>query len=670
MEKIGNYILQEQIRETRKAVIFRAHTHGEAPKYIIKILKTKDPTPSESARFRQECNLIKNLDIDGIVRIYDVIEQDNHFVIVEEDFDGVSLKELIKTEKIDLKSFLQIAERVSEILGGIHKSNIVHLDIKPDNILINEQAGQIKIADFGIAAILTHANEELYHPEVIDDTLVYISPEQTGRMNRTIDYRTDLYSLGITFYEMLTGDVPFRSNDPMELIHAHIARKPSPSHNSTFPIPSIITEIIAKLLSKNPEERYQNGFGVMADIQECIRQVDEKQNIESFELGKHDISNRFIIPQKLFGREKDIGRLISSFDTVATRKNGAAIMVVMGAPGIGKSAMINEIYKPIVARKGYFISGKYEQFRRDKPYSGIIQAFQLFVKQILSESEERIALWKESLFNVLGDSGKVITDVIPEVELIIGKQSDLPVLGPEESKNRFNFIFEKFTGVFPAKEHPVALFLDDLQWADSASLQLLQNILTGSGLNYFFLILSYRDNEVNESHPVMDFLRHIEKNKARLDKITLGALTTRDVTDFIKYFLRCSDQEGMELAELLVKKTGGNPFFVNQFLHTLYNEKMIVHEGALGWRWDVNKISQMQVTDNLVDMMAGKISRLPEATQTVLKICACIGNRFDLETLAAVQGTSVDQALGDLTEAVNEGLVSRFWNMYIFHHDR
>ena len=339
-------------------------------------------------------------------------------------------------------------------------------------------------------------------------------------------------------------------------------------------------------------------------------QLEEKQKIEAFELGTHDISNRFIIPPKLFGREKEINILMERFEDVASKAKGAAVMVVSGAPGIGKSAMVNEIHKPIVARRGYFISGKYEQFRRDKPYSAIIQAFQVLVKQILSESEERIRVWRENILKALGANGKVITDVIPEVELIIGKQPELPALGPEESRNRFNFVFEKFTSVFPQKEHPVALFLDDLQWADLASLQLMKNILTGSDLNHFFLILSYRDNEVSDSHPVMDFLREVEKIRVAVDRITLGALTEKDVTDLITYFLRCSEEKGAALAELLMKKTGGNPFFVNQFLHTLYNEKIIVLDGALGWQWDIDEINRMQVTDNLVEMMAGKIGKL------------------------------------------------------------
>ncbi len=673
MEKFADYILREKIHETKNSIIYRGHKENEAQQCIIKLLRTKYPTPSEIARFRQEYDLIKDLDLKGVIKTFDIIIHGDGFALILEDFDGVSIKSLLdEKEKFDLKSFLAISAKIAEALGHIHEKEIVHKDIKPHNILINPTTQVVKITDFGISTVLTHENDEVYNPDFITGTLAYMSPEQTGRMNRTVDYRTDFYSFGITMYEMLTGSLPFKSqdHDPIELIHSHIAVMPEPPMSIYPDIPEVLSDMVMRLLAKAPEERYQNGFGIMADINECIKQFEEKQNIEAFELGRFDISNKFITPPKLFGREKETEDLISGFDAVATRKTGSAVMVVAGPPGIGKSAMVHEIHKSIVARKGYYISGKYEQFRRDKPYSAIIQAFQVLAKQILSESEERISIWRENLLKALGANGKVITDVIPEVELIIGKQPDLPTLGPEESRNRFNFVFEKFMAVFPQKEHPLVVFLDDLQWSDLASLQFLKNILTGSGMNYFFLILSYRDNEVGEFHQVMDFLGYIEKSKVKINRITLGTLTVRHIADLIKYFLRCSEEKATKLAELLVKKTGGNPFFVNQFLQTLYNEKMIVHEGAHGWRWDVEKISLMQVTENLVDMMAGKIGRLSKGTQEVLKICACIGNRFDLETLAAVRGSSVDLALVDLTEAINEGMVSPLGDLYVFHHDR
>jgi PAS domain S-box-containing protein len=670
MENIGDYILQKKIHETRISTTYRGHKKNEAQPLIIKFLKTNHSTPSEVARFRQEYERIKKLDLKGVIKTIDVLHYKEGFWLCQEDFVGIPIKNgLDKKESFDLKSFLKISAHIAETLGNIHAHGIIHRAIKPDNILINPTTGDIKITNFGISTIITHENDETYSPDFIKGTLAYTSPEQTGRMNRTVDYRTDLYSLGIILYEILTGILPFQSNDPMELIHAHIAIMPEPPVKINSKIPVIVSDIIMRLLAKNPEARYQNGFGLETDFRQCLERLGKGKKIESFELGKNDISNRFIIPQKLFGRENDIEKLIASFEEVANNERGVSVMVVTGAPGIGKSALVNEIHKPIVAKRGYFISGKYEQFRRDKPYSAIIQAFQVLVKQILSESEERISLWRTALLKVLGDNGKVITDVIPEVELIIGKPSDLPSLGPEESKNRFNFVFDKFIRLFPQREHPVTLFLDDLQWADLASLQLLKLIMT-SEIQHLFLIFSYRDNEVDEKHPVTDLLKEALKNNINVDKITLSPLKKKEVTDLIVNFLRCPEERGFGLAESVQKKAGGNPFFVIQFLHTLYNEKMIVHNGADGWQWDLGEISRMKVADNLVEMMAGKIGKLSAVTQDILKICACLGNRFDLESLAIVRSTSVDVALNDLTDAIQEGLVNRIGDFYVFHHDR
>ena len=671
MEKIQDYTILEKIAETRGSLVYRGRKEDEHDTAVIKVLKTQFPSLSEIARYKQEYELIKSIDLDGVIKTYDLLEHDGTFALVLEDFDGISIKDLLKKKKsYDVKEFLKTAMKIADVMGKLHLKDIVHRDIKPHNILINQKSKILKITDFGISAVLTHENDEVYNPDFIQGTLSYMSPEQTGRINRTVDYRTDLYSFGITLYEMITGTLPFSSYDPMEIIHSHIAVMPAPPFMLNPGIPQMISDIIMKLLSKTPEERYQNSFGLAADLRECMIQMDAKGKIDQFGLAVHDISNKFIIPQKLCGREKEIDILLSSFENVTSREKGAAAVVVSGAPGIGKSALVHEILKPIVAKRGYFISGKYEQFRRDKPYSAIIQAFQVLVRQILSESEEMIRIWKEDLLTVLGGNGRVITEVIPDIEMIIGKQPELTVLGPVETKNRFNFVFEKFTNVFPAKGHPIALFLDDTQWADRASLQLMKNIITNSEIRNFLLILSFRDSEVDEAHPITHFLRDIGKYNIKISRILLGPLVEEDIKDLIMNFLKCTDTRGTELAYLLHRKTGGNPFFVNQFLLTLYNEKMIVPDETLGWRWDLAEINSMQVTDNLVEMLAGKIGKLSSKTQEVLKICACIGNRFDLETLASVRGKSIYEALQDLTDAIQHGLVSPLGDIYIFHHDR
>jgi len=668
MDKFADYVLKEKIHETRKSIIYRGHKENETQPLIIKLLKTTNPTPAEIARFKQEYDLVKKLDVQNIIKIFDLVEDNNQYAIIEEDFGGISLKETLKTNKLDLKSFLQIASKVSETLGLIHKNNIIHLDIKPDNILINPEKGEVKITDFGISAVLTHVNDELYNPDVIEGTLSYMSPEQTGRMNRGVDYRTDIYSLGATFYEMLIGEVPFKSKDPMELIHSHIARQPLSPGDLNASVPPVLSAMILKMLSKNPEERYQNCLGLMADIDECLNQLNQKGRIDDFPVATKDISIRFNIPRSLVDRDNERIELMRCFER--TCKGLSEMMLVTGQPGIGKSALVNEIYKPIIAKKGYFIFGKYDQFRKDVPYSAIIQSFQGLIRQIISESEEKIQSWRETLLSALGPNGKVITDVIPELEIIIHKQPDLPLLGPEESINRFNLVFQNFINVFTSEEHPLALFLDDLQWADQASLKLLENLMTTYETKYLFLIGAYRDNETNDAHPLILTLNKIAKKGRKIHNIKLGPLNVSSINQIIMNVLICQAERSLPLAELISKKTAGNPFFVIQFLKNIYDNHLLQLNTKTGWEWDIDKIREMQVTENVIEFMADKISHFPKNTQEILRICACIGNRFDLESLAVVSGKSINETLTDLNSAIQEDMISLHGNLYKFHHDR
>jgi len=668
METFADYILTEKIHETRNSVIYRGHKKNEGEPLIIKLLKTVNPTASEIARFIQEYRLLKTLNIPNIIKIYDLVRDNDRYAIIEEDFGGISLKERLKDKNLNLNTLLQIFSKVSQTLGIIHQNNIVHLDIKPDNILVNPENNEVKITDFGISAVLTHANDEIYNPDVIEGTLSYMSPEQTGRMNRGVDYRTDIYSLGVTIYEMLTGEVPFKSKDPMELIHSHIARQPLPPHVLNPSIPPVLALMVMKLLSKNPEERYQNCLGLMADIDECLRQLNVMGKIDDFPIATKDISIRFNIPRTLVDRDHERMELMKCFER--TCKGLSEIILVTGQPGIGKSALVNEIYKPIIAKKGYFIFGKYDQFRRDVPYSAIIQAFQGLIRQIISESEQRIQSWKENLLAALGPNGRVITDVIPELELIIDPQPELPSLGPEESVNRFNMVFQKFISVFTTEEHPVALFLDDLQWADQASLKLLENLLTTYETKYLFLIGAYRDNEIHDAHPLTLTLDKIRKKGRKINNIKLGPLNANSVNMIIMNVLLCDAEKSMPLAELINKKTGGNPFFVIQFLKNIYDNHLLKLNPQSGWEWDIEEIRKMQVTENVVEFMAKKISLLPKKTQDILKICACIGNRFDLEMLSVVSGKPIEETLEDLTSAIQEDMISLYGNIYKFHHDR
>ncbi|MBN1662462.1 MAG: diguanylate cyclase, partial [Deltaproteobacteria bacterium] len=602
--------------------------------------------------------------IDGIAQTLDIIDEEDRIALVLEDFGGVSLKEVLQEGNLSIERFLDLAIRLSEILGNIHRHNITHRDIKPLNILLNRETGMIKITDFGIATEI----KEMYDPGVMEGTLAYISPEQTGRMNRPVDYRTDLYSLGITFYEMLTGQVPFMSKDPLEIIHSHIARAPVPPDRLNAQIPPPLSDMVMRLLSKAVEDRYQNAFGLMADLTACLDQLRTTGRTEPFELGRLDHSLRFIIPQMVVGRDHELQILFEAFDWV--NHGGAGIILVAGEPGIGKSTLVNEIQKPIVEARGYFISGKYEQFRRHVPYSAIVQAFQAFTRRLMTESEERIRLWKEKLLWALDSNGKVITNAVPEMELIIGQQPDIPELGPEENQNRFNMVFKNFLRVFAEREHPLVFFLDDLQWADTASLKLIQSIATDQDTRFILLIGAYRDNETAAHHPLMLTVDAIRKTGLTINTITLGAINPNDVNRIVSSLLQCTPDLSFSLAQIVYEKTKGNPFFVNRFLETLYREGLIAADTAGGWIWDLKKIEEMEVTDNVAQFMADKMKDLPPDSLHIIEICACIGNRFDLQTLSSIAPHPLDKILSLIDTLIEEGLIHPKGNLYQLRHDR
>ena len=668
MDRIKDYHIIEQLEETKSSIIYRARKENKAETFIIKTLKAVNPYPSEVARFKQEYEIIRNISLDGVVKTYEILEDDNRFALVLEDFNGVSIRHMLKKQRFDIASFLKIGIQLTETLGHLHQMEIIHKDINPGNILLAPGNDKVKLTDFGISSILTHENEDIYDPDLIYGTLPYISPEQTGRMNRSVDYRTDLYSLGATFYEILTGAVPFRFHDPLELFHCHIAIKPPPPSHSNPDIPDIISEIVLKLLSKIPEDRYQNAFGLMADLKKCREQLEEKKEIASFDLGRNDVSHKFNMPQLLYARDAQIATLISLFEKAS--RGSTEIVMVTGQGGIGKSSLVHEIHKPIAARRGYFLSGKYEQLRRNIPYNAIIQALQGLIRQLISEPEERIGKWKEKLQLALTPNGRLITDLVPNLELIIGKQPDVVELGPEESKNRFEIVFEKLIAILTTKEHPVVLFLDDLQWADHASLHLIRLLATSPSISHLLIICSYRENEISQLPLLSDTLGKIEKKEKTIHRIVVDPLTSEDINELIIRFLKCTEEKGLALSKIIFRKTGGNPFFVNQFLKLLYTEKMVTFDPDGGWQWEEKRINNLQVTDNLVELLADNLTKLHPTTLSILKICACVGNRFDLETISTILKTPIEKILEDISEALSQGIIHEVKNMYEFHHDR
>ncbi|MEM8780469.1 MAG: AAA family ATPase, partial [Cyanobacteria bacterium P01_G01_bin.49] len=461
---INGYQIREKIYESSQSFIYRGYRDQDNLPVIFKTIKESYPNSITLSQFKQEYEILKNLNFPGVIKTYGLEQYQNSLVIILEDFGGVPLNFLLNQKLLTLKECLEICLKIVDSLADIHRADIIHKDINPTNIIIQPETQQVKLIDFGISTQLSSEDASLCDPNLIEGTLAYMSPEQTGRMNRKIDYHTDFYSLGVTFYEMLTGQLPFTTDDPIELVHFHLAKQPVSPHQVNPEIPPIISSICLKLLTKTAEERYQSAEGVKADLTKCLAEITKNSTIKNFVLGQKDISEKFQIPQKLYGREEEIKSLIDSFEKVMQGQN--EMVLVSGYSGIGKSVLIKEINPIITQKRGYFITGKFEQFKRDIPYSSVIQACQELVYQLLTECDQKINQWRQEILTALGINGQVIIDVIPEIEQIIGPQPEIPQLEATQAQNRFNLVFQNFLKVFTKAQHPLVIFLDDLQWAD------------------------------------------------------------------------------------------------------------------------------------------------------------------------------------------------------------
>jgi predicted ATPase/serine phosphatase RsbU (regulator of sigma subunit)/tRNA A-37 threonylcarbamoyl transferase component Bud32 len=656
---ISGYQILEKIYEGIRTVVYRGLRERDRQPVIVKIIQDEHPTLEQITNLRQEFIITQNLDCEGIVKTYKLENYHNSLALILEDFGGQSLYHFIKSNnKLSIIEVLKIAISLAEALIYLHQVPIIHKDIKPSNIIINPVTGKVKLTDFSIASRLELKNQAISNPSLLEGTLAYMSPEQTGRMNRAIDYRTDFYSLGVTFYEILTGKLPFTTTDPMELVYCHIAKQPVPPKD-VAEIPQAVSDIVMKLLAKNAEDRYQSAAGLKFDLETCLQQLQATGKIENFPIGQRDRGNHLLIPQKLYGRETELQTLLDAFGRVSL--GATEMMLVSGYSGIGKTSIVNEVHKPIVAARGYFIAGKFDQFKRNIPYAALIQAFQELVRQLLTESSEQIAVWQEKILQALGTNGQLIIDVIPEVELIIGKQPEVPQLGSSESQNRFNRVFQQFIRVFCQPEHPLVIFLDDLQWADSASLKLIQLLVTDPDNKYLLTIGAYRDNEVSPVHPLIQTREKIQETETVVNNITIQALALDSVNQLIADTLNASvnSDQIKVFSELLFNKTQGNPFFLTQLLKTLYSENLLVYQvDADRWEWDIQQIQAIGIADfNIVELVARNLRKLPETTQKALKLAACIGNQFNLEVLSIVNEESNLATAAHLWEAMQAGLI-------------
>jgi predicted ATPase/signal transduction histidine kinase/tRNA A-37 threonylcarbamoyl transferase component Bud32 len=664
MSMVANYALKEIVYQDRTAVVYRAYDRQARQPILFKTLRASHPSAIDIARLKHEYEITKALKIASILKPQRLeVDLFHNIALVFDDFQGHPFKKYLLQNKLEISLFLDIALQIIKGLKEIHNRDIIHKSLTSQNIWIDFESQRIKITNFSRASLFLRENQKINDCELFKEDLAYISPEQTGRMNRMLDYRTDFYSLGVTFYEMLTGHLPFQSTDSMELMHCHIAKQPQPISHYSPDVPPAISAIVGKLMSKAAEERYQSIQGVQADLERCWQEWNQKGNIKYFDLGCQDISKNLRISQKLYGREEELLVLLNAFARIS--KGSAEIIWISGFSGAGKTALVNEFNQVVFQKQRYFITGKFSQLKQDIPYYFLIQAFQEFILQLLTESQERIQYWKQKLLEALEANSQVIIDVIPEVELIVGKQPPVAQLPPQESEHRFNYVLQKFIEVFTRPEHPLVFFFDDLQWADSASLKLLQFLIAKSASKYLLIIGAYRDNEITSIHPLISTLEDLRNDDLRFQEITLKSLNIEEITKLIIDTFNCQKHPAQMLAKIALEKTGGNPLFVNQFLRYLYDNKLIeFSKKDRNWNWKIEKIKSLKITDDIAKFMSQRIKLIPKEAREILKLAACFGNKFNLNILSSALQEAPQKIAQKLQITLQEGLIFPLGNYY------
>jgi PAS domain S-box-containing protein len=663
----------ERLHRGAEFILYRGLRHAKVetgPPSILALAPVMEPpAPATIRKIEHEFSLKDELDPAWAIHPIALTQQQSRTMLVFED-QGAEPLDRVLQRPIELKPFLRCAIGLAAALGQVHRRGLIHKDIKPSNVLANAALDQAWLTGFGISSRMPRERQSAEPPEFISGTLAYMAPEQTGRMNRSIDSRSDLYALGVTLYELLTGSLPFAASDPMEWVHCHIARQPLAPAERSAVVPRSISAIIMKLLAKTPEERYQTASGVESDLRRCLEECGRAGGVRDFALGEHDRPGRLLIPEKLYGREREIETLLGSFERVV-RSGRTELVLVSGYSGIGKSSVVNQLHKVLVPPRGLFASGKCERHKRHIPYSTVGQVLQSLTRRLLLKKDAELAIWRDAMREALGPNGRLMVELVPELEMIIGEQPPVSELPPQDARRRFQLVFRRLMGVFARQEHPLALFLDDLQWLDSATLEVLETLLIQADVHHLLIIGAYRDNEVDTGHPLARKLEDLRKVGASINAIELAPLSLTDVAQLVADSLQWEPEAILPLAQSVYDRTAGNPFFTIQFISALEEERLLAFDHAHNrWLWDLDRIRAKGYTENVLDLMVGRLRQLTSSTQKALQQLACLGNAAKVATLSMVYGAVETQVHSDLFEAVRAELVEQQGESYKFTHDR
>jgi serine/threonine protein kinase len=654
MVELEGYETIELLGESAAALLLRAKPEGGGASVVIKLVKSEYPTPEEVSRLAHEHRIVEDLRLDGVVRPLRIERFKHRVGLILEDSGGSSLRSIIGPTGLDTETFLRMAIPLVRTLGHLHDADVIHKDLNPSNIVVDDTLSTVQITDFGIASRLPRVHREAGRADRLEGTLAYLSPEQTGRMNRAVDHRSDFYALGATFYETLTGRPPFVAGDAMELVHCHLAVRPVPPHEVNAGVPEALSDIIVKLLAKSPEDRYQSAYGLLQDLELCHEAWRKDGRIDPFPLGRHDVASRFHIPDRLYGRESETAELIAALERVAA--GSAELVLLVGASGVGKSVLVHEVQGPTVERHGYFIRGKFDQYSGSAPYASLIDAVRELVRQLLGEPPERIDFWRQKILAAVAGNAGVVAEVVPDVTRITGPLPPVAELGPTETQNRFNLVFRQFIRTFAGPAHPLVIFLDDLHWADAASVRLLRTLVSDPDARHLLIIGAYRPEAVDSSGSLAA-LDALDPSSVR--HIDLGPLDLDTVTELVADTVRAGgEDDAAPLAGLVHERTAGNPFFVNQFLRSLFEDGLLRFADDTGrWSWNLAGIRERGMTDNVVELMAGRVGELPTPTQVALQVAALIGNTFDLDLLASARALTPTETARVLSDAIQAGFL-------------